>query len=307
MRDITLRQLEMLVATAEHRSLAGAAAALHVTGPAIAAQLRLLDKRVGIPLLERRADGLHPTEAGRELIACAQRVADDLTSTADALAALESGGRGQVTLGAVSTAKYFTPRVIAELQREHPGIDVRLVVGNRAEMLDALEGYSVDLVIMGRASARLDVVDAVFGDHPYVVVAPPGHALAGVRRIDVARLAEEVILVREPGSGTRLHTENLLEGTGFRVGMEVSSNETLKQAVMAGLGVALISAHTIEAEQQDGRLVVLDVVGLPIMRQWRIVRLASRPVNPALQIVWDFVTTAGGDLLPDARLATVKA
>lgn len=307
MRDITLRQLEMLVATAEHRSLAGAAAALHVTGPAIAAQLRQLDKRIGVPLLERRADGLHPTEAGRELIGCAQRISDDLASTADALAALGSGSRGQVTLGAVSTAKYFAPRLIAELQREHPGIEVRLTVGNRAEMLAALEDYSVDLVIMGRASAGLDVVDEVFGEHPYVVIAAPDHPLVGERAIGVSRLAEEVLLVREPGSGTRLHAESLMDGTAFRVGMEVQSNETLKQAVMAGLGIALISAHTIEAEQHDGRLAVLDVVGLPIKRQWRIVRRTARPTNPALDAVWRFITIRGEGLLPDARLATVKA
>ncbi len=299
MQDITLRQLQMLSATAQHRSLAGAAASLHVTGPAIAQQLRLLEKRVGMALLERRADGLHPTQAGRALLGCAHRVEREIQAVADELESLRSSTTGHVVLGAVSTAKYFTPRIIAAYRRAHPGISVQLVVGNRAETVAALEDYALDLAIMGRAPSSLEVVDEAFGDHPYVVIAAPDHPLVGTR-VSVARLSEEMFLLREPGSGTRIHAEALIAAAGLpmRVEMEMSSNETIKQAVMAGLGVALISAHTIAAELEDGRVAVLDVEGLPIRRQWRAVRLASREPSPAMSSLWDFIASQGGALLP---------
>ena len=298
-KDVTLRQFAMLAATARHGSLAGAAAELHVTGPAVAQQLRLLEKRVGMPLLERGPTGLAPTEAGRVLVECAHRLDDVLAMTGDAMTSLRSAGTGHVTLGAVSTAKYFTPRLIAEFRRDHPGITVDLIVGNRAEMLDALESYAVDLVIMGRAPAPLDAIDAVFGEHPYVVIAAPTHPLVGTR-VSVQRLSEETFLLREQGSGTRVHAEALLTGSGWplHVGMEMASNETIKQAVMADLGVALISAHTIAAEVADGRLAVLDVEGLPIRRQWRAVRLSAREPSPALLALWDFIIATGSTLLP---------
>ncbi len=298
MLDVTLRQLEMLAATVQSGSLAGAAAALHVTGPAVAQQLRLLEKRAGVPLLERRAEGLVPTEAGRLLVDCAHHVAAEIDNAAESLDALATARTGRVRLGAVSTAKYFVPRIIAAYRTEHPGVTVELVVGNRAEVLAALEDYDVDIVIMGRAPARLDVVDEVFGDHPYVVIAAPDHPLVGERGISVDRLATETILVREPGSGTRLHVEALLEGHVVHIGMEMTSNETIKQAVMAGLGVALISAHTIAAEIADGRLAVLDVAGLPIRRQWRVARLAHREPSPAQNSLWEFIAREGGSLLP---------
>ncbi len=298
MLDLTLRQLQMLAATADAGSLAGAAVALHVTGPAVAQQLRQLERRVGVPLFERRAQGLVPTEAGRVLLQCAHHVGAEIADATESLASLRTARTGRVRLGAVSTAKYFVPRIIAAFREAHPDVTVDLVVGNRAEMLTALEDYSVDLVIMGRAPARLDVVDKVFGEHPYVVIAAPDHPLVGQRGITVDRLAEETILVREPGSGTRLHVEALLEGQPVQVGMEMSSNETIKQAVMADLGVALISAHTIAAEVADSRVVVLDVQGLPIRRQWRVARLAPRDPSPAQRALWEFIARAGGDLLP---------
>ncbi|MEK9663258.1 MAG: LysR family transcriptional regulator [Candidatus Nanopelagicales bacterium] len=298
MLDVTLRQLQMLAATAQTGSLAGAAAALHVTGPAVAQQLRLLEKRAGVPLLERRPEGLVPTEAGHFLVDCAHRVAAEIDNAAESLDALATARTGRVRLGAVSTAKYFVPRIIAAYRDQYPGVTVELVVGNRAEVLTALEDYDVDLVIMGRAPARLDVVDDVFGNHPYVVIAAPDHPLVRERNVLVSRLAQETMLVREPGSGTRLHVEALLEGYPVDVGMEMTSNETIKQAVMANLGVALISAHTVAAELADGRIAALDVEGLPIRRQWRVARLAHREPNPAQRSLWEFIAREGGSLLP---------
>jgi LysR family transcriptional regulator for metE and metH len=156
---------------------------------------------------------------------------------------------------------------------------------------------------MGRPPEHFPVEQALIGDHPHVIVAPPGHPLAGRQRIKVARLADETFLLREEGSGTRLLTQNLLAQAGVapRVGMEISSNETIKQAVMAGLGIALISAHTIAAEVEDRRLAVLDVVGLPIVRQWSVVKRREKWLPPAARALWQHLATQGRLFLPEVH------
>ena len=300
MKDITLRQLRFLVETVRTGSLAGAASACHVTGPAIAQQLRLLEKAVGLPLLERGPEGQTPTEAGRILVAAAHRIEAELATCTDTVVSLRKAESGHVTLGAVSTAKYFTPQVLAHFQRAHPGIRVSMNIGNRREIIDRLEEYEIDLAIMGRAPSRLEVEQEFVGDHPYAIIAPPDHPLVGAGPVAFSVVAKEPFLVREPGSGTRLHAEDLFARAGLppAYSMEISSNETIKQAVIAGLGVALISEHTVAAEIHDGRLALLEVEGLPIMRQWLVVRMARRSVSPATQAMWDFFVTEAQALLP---------
>lgn len=300
MKDVTLRQLEFLRETARTGSLAAAAAALHVTAPAVGQQLRLLERTIGLALVERDRSGQRLTEAGREVVASARRIEAELTACADLLESLRRAESGHVTLGAVSTAKYFAPRLLAHFQREHPGIRVSLDIGNRQEVLASLEDYEVDLAIMGRAPSRLEVDQEVVADHPYAIVARPDHPLAGRRRVRFARVAAEPFLFRESGSGTREHADELFASSGIvpNVVMEIASNETIKQAVMAGLGVALISEHTVAAEVEDGRLSILDVQGLPIMRQWLVVRMARRTIAPATRAMWDFLMAEAGPLIP---------
>jgi DNA-binding transcriptional LysR family regulator len=300
MKDITLRQLQCLAETVRTGSLAGAATTLHVTAPAVAAQLRLLEKSLGLTLIERGPGGQHPTEAGQLVADTAARVAAELSECSESLTDLRSARAGRVTLGAVSTAKYFAPRVLAAFQASHPQVTVALSIGNRREVLDLLERYQIDIAVMGRPPGRLEVDQEVIGEHPYVVVAAPGHVLHDVPGITMERLAEEVFLIREPGSGTRGHLESLFAAAERYpiIGMEISSNETIKQAVIAGLGVALISAHTIAAEVADGRLIVLDVVGLPIRRHWLLVRMSRRAFSPAARELWRFFEDELSDLLP---------
>ena len=300
MKDLTLRQLRFLDETVRSGSLAGAAATLHLTPPAIAQQLRQLERSVGLPLLERGPGGQQPTEAGRLLLATYARVDTELRSCADELAALAEASTGQVAIGAVSTAKYFAPHVIAAFGESHPGVSVTISIGNRHEVIAMLEDHAVDLAIMGRPPRQLEVEQEVFGEHPYVLVARPEHRLARRRRLTWDDLADETFLVREPGSGTRQHLENLFatSAEGPRTGMEIPSNETIKQAVMAGLGIALISAHTVAAEVADGRLAVLPLRTMPIRRHWLVVRLASRRPSPATRAMWDYVVTHGAGHLP---------
>ncbi len=300
MKDVTLRQLRFLSETVRTGSLAGAASVVHVTAPAVTQQLRLLEKFVGLQLLERGPHGQRPTEAGQVLVAAAHRIDAEIETCAETLAALRKANSGHVSLGAVSTAKYFTPKAIAAFRRVHPGITVSMAIGNRQEIISQLEDYNIDMAVMGRCPSRLEVMQEVVGDHPYVVVAAPDHPLVTTPRIPFARISQEPFLVREPGSGTRIHAEEQFASVGLPmdITMELASNESIKQAVMAGLGVALISEHTIAAEVQDGRLAILDVLGLPIMRQWLVVRMARRSLSPATQSMWDFFITEVEDLLP---------
>jgi len=306
MRNVTLKQLRFLSETVRAGSLAGAAAQLHVTAPAIAQQLRLLQRSLGLALLERGPGGQQPTEAGRLLVETCSRVEAELAACDDALGSLRSGHSGRVTVGAVSTAKYFAPHVLASFQRSHPNVKVAISIGNRDEVLARLESYDIDLAIMGRPPEGLETEQEVFGEHTYVIVAAPDHPLVGQLQIPFDQIATETFLVREPGSGTRLHLEALFAADDRQpsVGLEIASNETIKQAVMAGLGIALISSHTIAAEVSDERLAVLDVRGLPIRRHWLVVRIARRAITASTQALWDFVVDEGAALLPTPQATT---
>ena len=238
MRDVTLKQLRSLAATLEQGTIAGAAQVLHVTPPAVSQQLRLLERSAGLPLMERTADGFRPTDAGRELAEATARIEAEVARCSRTLEAIASGSGGRVVFGAVSTAKYVAPQILASFWTQHPDIEVRLEIGNREETIALLEHGDVDLVMMGRPPDELDLEIEAIGDHPHVVIAPPGHPLTTRRGIAVDELTDHPFLVRERGSGTRQVFEELFRHRGIPVpgGMEMSSNETIKQAVIAGSG-----------------------------------------------------------------------
>jgi len=305
MRDITLKQLRSLSATVGTGTIVAAAQALHVTPPAVAQQLRLLERATGLPLFERTDRGMRATAVGQELIEATARIEAEISRCARLVDSIKSGSAGRVVFGAVSTAKYFAPQLLASFKHAHPGIDVQLIIGNRQQIIEQLERHDVDLVIMGRPPVELELETEIFGSHPHVVIAAPDHPLAGQARVSLARLGKEAMLVRERGSGTRLLVEELFDRRRVRFpdGMEVTSNETIKQAVIAGLGVALISAHTVAAEIAAGRLVVLDVEGLPVLRQWYVVHRADHRLLPAAATMWQFLVEHGGDHLPALSVA----
>jgi DNA-binding transcriptional LysR family regulator len=302
MERVTLKQLRALEAATRTGSVSAAARVLHVTPPAVSLQLRLLAETAGLPLVERAGHSLRPTAAGTELLAAAKRIEAALVECGDALRALSGLKGGHAAVGAVSTAKYFAPHVLAAFAKAHPNIDVRLQVGNRQEIVAALGGYELDFAVMGRAPRDFKVEQAVIGDHPHIIVGPPDHPLIGRARLSLADLADETYLLRESGSGTRLLMERLFTKAGLdpKLGMEIGSNETIKQAVMAGLGIALLSAHTVSAEIADGRLAAFDIEGLPVVRQWFVVRRREKVLLPAAQALWDFLSTSGAQFLPTA-------
>lgn len=301
-RRVTLKQLRALEAIVQARTVSGAAAALALTPPAVALQLRQLEDSLGLPVVERvGAAGVRPTEAGREVLAAAGRVEAALADCAQAVEALRGVDGGRVAVGVISTAKYFAPRALAAFKRAHPKVELRILVGNRRETLAALESAEFDLAVMGRPPETFEVEQAVIGDNPHVVIAPPDHPLVGRRGLALTSLAGQPFLLREAGSGTRALLQRLFDEAGLSpaAGTEIGSNETIKQAVMAGMGIALLSAHTVAAEVMDGRLAVLDVRGLPIVRQWFVVRRRGKRLLPAGKAMWDHLASAGSEFLPD--------
>lgn len=300
LRNVTLRQLRVLAAVGRTGGVTRAAEVLHVTPPAVTLQLQALEHEAGIPLVERSSAGMTLTEAGREVAETAARIESALADCNAMLAALQDGERGTIAAGVTSTAKYFAPRALAAFARAHPSLDLRLLVGNRADTIARLSDHSLDIVIMGRPPDDLAVDATPIGPHPHVIVADPAHPLAARRGILPATLAGELFLVREPGSGTRSLMERFfaMHAMTPRIGMEIGSNETIKQAVMAGLGIAFLSAHTLELEVESGRLAVLDVEGLPIVRQWYAVHLSERRLTPAVQLLRRFLAERGSTYLP---------
>ncbi len=305
MRHATLKQLRVITAVARTGSVTKAAQLLHVSPPAVTLQLQALQDDAGLPLLERSPAGMALTLAGREVVEAAGRIEAVLSDCAATLAALSGAEQGTVSVGVISTAKYFAPRALATFARAHPGLELQLVVGNRAEIIEGLRSHALDLAVTGRPPAELGVEASAIGDHPHVIVASHDHPFASRRSILPAALNGEVFLVREPGSGTRGLMERFFADAGIapRVGMQIGSNETIKQAVLAGMGIAFLSAHTIEMEVGTGRLVVLDVAGLPIVRTWYVVHLTERRLMPGTRALCAFLTSEGRRFLPDLGVA----
>lgn len=299
-RQITLRQIRALAAVAHSRSVTEAAGRLGLTQPAVTLQLKNLEDLAGLPVLQRTPEGMVPTEAGDALLRLHDRMEAALSDCGTSLDMVKGLTGGRVSVGAVSTAKYFAPFAIAEFARRHPGIDLKLTVGNREDVLQGLRDYSLDLAISGRPPADLDLERQLIGDHPHVVIGPPHHPLAGLDHVDLRALSQETFIIREQGSGTRMLMEHLFRETGLapRIGMEISSNETIKQAVMAGLGVSFISAHTVAGEVQDGRLAILRVEGLPLIRQWYVVHRADKALLPPAKALMDFLGKEAERFLP---------
>jgi DNA-binding transcriptional LysR family regulator len=298
-QHVSLRQLRVFEAAASSRSFSKAAEILHLTQPGVSMHIKELEANAGLPLFERIGRKLYVTEAGQELLARARDILRALKDAEDTLDGLKGLRRGRINLAVVSTAKYFVPQLLAQFGRNFPELEIRLAVNNRNSVIEQLVANEVDLAIMGRSPDSLDTVAEPFAQNPHVIIAAPGHRLAGVRRLAVEMLAGESFIVREPGSGTRQAMQNFFDDLHVvcNVGMEMASNETIKQAVMAGMGVSFISRHTIELELQTQRLVVLDVRGTPIIRHWHVAHLAKKRLSPTASAFKQFVLTHGRQLL----------
>lgn len=299
---ISLKQLRALSAVDAHGSITRAAEAIRLTPPAVHTQLKQLASNVGAEMLQRGPDGkMELTNEGVLVLETARRIEVELDACMRSVTELRNGRAGLVQLGVVSTGKYFAPGLVASLKKMFPEIKVELVIGNRGQTVAALESRQVQLAIMGRPPRFPVNHSEPIGPHPHVLIAPPDHWLASRPRIDAEDLIDETFIAREEGSGTRILMERFLDRIGEGRIYDIttmSSNETIKQAVMAGLGIALISQHTVVEELHNGRLVTLDLPGLPIERAWYLITRADVPLSAAAQRIRTHISGMKGSFLP---------
>jgi len=302
LRQITLRQMRGFETVVKCGSVSAAARELHLTPPAVSLQLRDLESAIGIPLLERSDAGLIPTLAGQELFSVCEEIQASLARFAESITELKGVDHGIVSVGVVSTARYFAPTVLAEFMKIYPDIEIQLQVGNREVTLEKLEAMEIDFAITGFPPDHFEVKKEFISKHPQIIIASPQHELAGRSDIPLSALKDETFLLREPGSGTRSVTDKLFSRSKNLPsrGLEFGSNETIKQAVIAGMGIAVISAHTVAAELAEKRLVALDVKGLPINRKWFLVKHGNKRFLPSAQTLWNFIARNGKHYLPQS-------
>jgi DNA-binding transcriptional LysR family regulator len=299
MKTATLRQLRMFACVAKHLSFARAAEELHLTQPAISMQIKELEDAAGLPLFERAGRSIRLTMPGEYLLVYARRLLATLKEADDVMARLRGVKSGRLIIGMVGTAEYFLPRMLACFRSEHPGVEMRLSVGNREQLVRQLHDNDVDLAVMGRPPRELDTRAEPFAAHPLAIIASPDHHLARRPEIAPKVLDSEEFIVRERGSGTRAAMEQFFRDQRIAPAqvMEMSSTETIKQSVIANMGLAFISLHTVALELSVGHLVVLDVVGLPLIRRWHIVNVQAKPLSPAAEALRYFVLEHGEALI----------
>ncbi len=295
LRHATLHQLRIFPVLARHLNMTRAAEELHLTPAALSIQVKQLAESVGLPLHEQIGKRLFLTEAGRLVDAASRDILSRLDQLAADLAETQGLERGSLRLSMVSTAKYLVPRLLGEFCRAHPGIEVALEVINRDEILDRLVRNQDDLYIMGRVPEGLSVVVQTFMDNPLVMLAPAGHPLAGLHAVDPAQLEGENFIMREQGSGTRLAAEHFFASHGLhpRVRMTLGSNEAVKQSVAGGLGLAVLSEHTLALDAACGAFTVLDVEGFPLLRHWYAVYPTGKQLSTVTRTFLEHLAAAG--------------
>ncbi|VAX11339.1 RuBisCO operon transcriptional regulator CbbR [hydrothermal vent metagenome] len=287
----TLRQLKVFAAVAKCSSYTRAAEELYLSQPAVSIQVKQLEEHVGMALFEQIGKKINLTPAGKEVQHYCHAIFQQINEMEDVLEAMQGLSSGRLDIAVASTINYFAPRLLAAFNRRYPNIDLTLEVTNRETLKKRLEANEKDIFLMGLLPEKLDLHAVPFMENPLVVIAPPDHPLTQERNIPLQRLAEETFLTREAGSGTRLSTERFFheKNITLRTGMEMSRNAAIKQAVRGGMGLAVVSIHTIELEVETGRLLILDVEDFPILRTWHIVHLRGKRLSPAAQAFYDFV------------------
>ncbi len=295
MKNATFRQLRVFNEVAKNLSFVRAAENLHLTPPAITMQVKELEGHVGMPLFERNGKKISLTTTGEYMLVYARKILATIKDAEDAAARLQRAETGVLTIGMVSTAKYFMMRMLAEFRSKHQGVELKLAMGNREQLVQMLQNNEVDIAVMGRPPKELQTRAEPFAAHPHVFVSTPGHPLSKRGRLSVEDLRPYDFIVREPGSGTRVAMEKFFSEARVepRLQMQLHSNETLKQAVMAGLGLGFVSLHTIGMELGQGLIAMLDVEGAPVVRAWNVVHTQSKMLSPAAEAFRYFMLEQG--------------
>lgn len=283
MLHLTLRQLQVFEKVATHLNHSRAAEELYLSQPAVSMQIKQLEGSLGLPLFEQMGKKIFLTEAGREVLHYSRTILQQLLEMETVFDEMKGLEQGKLTLSVVNTANSFTPPLLARFCREHPNINVILQVANRDAVLKQLTDNTTDLAIMGQPPEGYDLHAVSFMDNPLVVIAPPDHPLAKLDHIKLTQLSRETFLSREQGSGTRVAMERIFAKHHVqpRIGMEVETNEAIKQAVQAGLGLGILSHHSIELELETKRLVILNVEHFPIARHWYVAHRNNKRLSGA--------------------------
>ena len=295
---LTLRQMKVFEAVARLGSYTRAAEELHLTQPAVSMQIKQLEENAGLPLFEQLGKKIYLTQAGQEMHHYSRAIAQQLDEVDKVMADMKGVKRGRLVVAVASTANYFAPHILAAFNHQYEGITFSLDVTNRAGLLQHLDNNDADVVIMGKPPAGIDVEAFEFMDNPLVVIAPPNHPLLKQQEIPISTLLKETFILREQGSGTRFAIERFFaeRDASIPATMDMSSNEAIKQAVQAGLGLGILSIHTLEMELTLKRLAILDVESFPIMRKWYIVHRMGKRLSPVAVAFKEFLLANAAEM-----------
>jgi DNA-binding transcriptional LysR family regulator len=299
MKNATLRQLKVFETVARHMSFSRAAEELHLTQPAVSTQVRQLESHVGLPLFEQLGKKIYLTPAGHEMLHYSRSIIQQFREAEDAMSQLKGISGGRLNVAVISAGDYFFPRLLAEFMERHDGVTLNLAVHNREELLHQLAGNLTDLAVMVRPPEGMDTINETFAPHPYVIVAAPSHPLVGQRNVPLSALTDEAFVSREKGSDTWNSMQEGFAGklSNLRIAMEIKSTETIKQAVIANMGIAFLSAHTVGLELQTGKLAVLDIQGFPVMLNWYVVHRKNKRLPPVALAFKQFLMEEGASLI----------
>ncbi len=301
MKNLTLRQIRIFLCAVKHMNFSKAAEELHVTAPAVSLQIKEMEEDIGVSLFLREGRRVELTSAGEYFLLYARRIISTLKEADDTMERLRGQDARILKIGLVSTAKYFVPKILAQFKQEYPKVQIRIDVRNRQQLVELLREGEIDIAVMGRPPQEIDTRVEAFADHPHAFIASPEHKLATVENISPKMLNQFELITREHGSGTRHIMENFLaeHEASPVISMEMSSNESIKQAVMANLGISFVSLHTVGLELGNRQIAVLDVQGTPIIRTWHVVALSKRNLSQAAEAFRYFMLEKGGELLKD--------
>ena len=306
--NVTFRQLQLLEAVARNSSFTRASEELHLTQPAVSTQIKQLEEEVGMALFEQQGKRIFLTEAGKEVYGFSRTIAQQFRDIESVLDDMKGVKRGTLSLTVTSTCKYFAPYLLAAFIKRHPGTKVHLEVVNRKELVQQLQENIPDMVIMGIPPDNIELEAQAFMQNPLVIIAPRGHPLASSSRIPLSRLVEENFILREQGSGTRNAVERFFQERNIKLNnsMEMGRNEAIKHAVMAGLGLGIVSLHTLEFEIELDQIEILNVVGFPIMKEWYLAYRKGKRFSPIAHAFHDFVLNEAESTikLPQPKAAT---
>lgn len=298
MQNATLHQLKVFEAVARNSSFTRAAEELFLTQPTVSMQVKQLSKTVGMPLFEQVGKKLYLTESGKALFETCQDIFDRMERFEIAIANIKGLKQGSLRIATITTAKYVIPRILGPFCNRYPGIDVSLTVTNHQYVLEGMASNRNDLYIVSHVPEDLDVQTVTFMENPLVVLAPKEHPLVGQKNISLARVAQEPFIMREPGSGTRRAAQNLFESHGIplKVRLDLGSNEAIKQAIAGGMGISVLSKHTLALEGVTNQLAVLDVEHFPIHRNWYVIYPSGKQLSTIAQEFLDYLLTEGKQL-----------